>query len=208
MAISVFIIDDHFMVIEGIKTLLAGEKDIILTGHATDGKSALEYLAKNHTDVILMDINLPDINGIDLCAMVHKDYPKIKIIGLSTFNQLAYVESMIQNGASGYLLKNSTREEITEAIELVMDDKKIFSPEVNEMMKETSDTAPLISRREREVLQCISEGLTSKEISEKLFISINTVNTHRKSLMMKLNVNKTADLVRWAVKFNLVTITF
>ncbi|MBN2729528.1 MAG: response regulator transcription factor [Bacteroidales bacterium] len=208
MAISVFIVDDHFMVIEGIKTLLAGEKDIILTGHAMDGKSALEYLKKNHTDVILMDINLPDINGMDLCAMVHNEYPKVKIIGLSTFNQLAYVESMIQNGASGYLLKNSTREEITEAIELVMDDKKIFSPEVKEMMKETSDTTPLISRREREVLQCISEGLTSKEISEKLFISINTVNTHRKSLMMKLNVNKTADLVRWAVKFNLVTITF
>lgn len=208
MAISVFIVDDHFMVIEGIKTLLAGEKDIILTGHAMDGESTLEYLKKNHTDVILMDINLPDINGIELCAMVHKDYTNIKIIGLSTFNQLAYVESMIQNGASGYLLKNSTREEITEAIELVMDNKKVFSPEVNEMMKETSDTAPLISRREREVLQCVSEGLTSKEISDKLFISINTVNTHRKSLMMKLNVNKTADLVRWAVKFNLVTITF
>lgn len=208
MATSVFIVDDHFMVIEGLKTLLSNEKEIILTGFAVNGKSTLEHIEKNSPDIILMDINLPDINGMELCSMVLEKDSRIKIIGLSTFNQLAYVESMMNNGASGYLLKNSSKEEIIEAIELVMDGKKIFSPEVNKMMKASTDTAPLISRREKEVLQCISEGLTSKEISEKLFISINTVNTHRKSLMMKLAVNKTADLVRWAVKFNLVTITF
>lgn len=119
MKISVFIVDDHYMLIEGIRSLLQNESKIEWSGHATNAQSCLVFLKKHQPDVILMDINLPDMNGIDLCKEVLKLYPAIKVLGLSTYNQQPFIRNMLDNGAVGYILKNATKEELLKAIETV-----------------------------------------------------------------------------------------
>jgi DNA-binding NarL/FixJ family response regulator len=201
---KVFIVDDHYMVIEGIRSLFINEKSIEWTGHATNAASCLAFLQNQLPDIILIDINLPDISGVDLCKEVHRLYPQIKIIGLSTFNQLSFIKKMMENGASGYILKNATKEELIEAIELVMQGEQYFSDEVSGLLEAQTTEVPTITRREKEVLAFIAEGMTNPEIAEKIFISVNTVDTHRKNLLMKLDAKNTADLVRLAYKYGLI----
>lgn len=204
MKASVFIVDDHYMVIEGIRSLLHNEKSIEWMGHATNAASCLGFLKQQQPDVILMDVNLPDKSGTDLCKEVKQLYPAIVVLGLSTFNQQAIIRNMVDNGASGYVLKNATKEELLEAISVVMKGHTFFSTEAARSLKETHPQQPMITRREREVLQLIAEGLTNAEIAEKLFISIPTVNTHRKSLLEKFEVKNTATLISKAVRLALV----
>lgn len=204
MKTSVFIVDDHYMVIEGIYSLMQNEKDIDWMGHATNAVSCLAFLKMHTPDVILMDVNLPDMSGIDLCKQVTAMLPSVHILGLSTFNQQPIIKSMIDNGASGYVLKNASREELLQAIFTVMKGKNYLSMEAAISLRETQNATPLISRREREVLTLIADGFTTVEIAKKLFISVPTVNTHRKSLLAKFNVNNTAGLIKIAVKNNLV----
>ncbi|MBN9296258.1 MAG: response regulator transcription factor [Filimonas sp.] len=204
MKASVFIVDDHYMVIEGIRSLLHNEKSIEWMGHATNAASCLGFLKQQQPDVILMDVNLPDKSGTDLCKEVKQLYPAIIVLGLSTFNQQAIIRNMVDNGASGYVLKNATKEELLEAISVVMKGHTFFSIEAARSLKETHPQQPMITRREREVLQLIAEGLTNAEIAEKLFISIPTVNTHRKSLLEKFEVKNTATLISKAVRLALV----
>ena len=123
MAIKVFIVDDHYMVIEGIRSLLQNDKDIEWAGHASNAASCLAFLQQQQPDIILMDINLPDKSGIDLCKEVKQKYPSVFVIGLSTFNQQSFIQKMIDNGASGYLLKNATKEELLESIQTVASGK-------------------------------------------------------------------------------------
>lgn len=204
MKINVFIVDDHHMVIEGIRSLLQNERDIEWMGHAMNAASCLAFVKQQQPDVLLMDINLPDKSGTDLCREIKQLYPAVFILGLSTFNQQPIIRNMMDNGASGYILKNARREEIVLAIQTVMSGKEFLSFEVATALREQPKEAPLISRREKEVLSLIAEGLTNAEIAEKLFISVPTVNTHRKSLLAKFNVNNTAGLIKWAVKYNIV----
>lgn len=205
MKTSVFIVDDHYMVIEGIRSLLQNEMDIDWLGHATNASSCLSFLKQQLPDIILMDINLPDMNGIDLCKEVRKLYPSVFVLGLSTFNQQAYIRDMMENGASGYILKNADKEELLEAMNLVLKGKEYYSHEVVNSLKDIhNQNAPLITRREKEVLKLIAEGLTNAEISEKLFISIPTVNTHRKSLLEKFKVKNTATLIGKAIRQGLI----
>lgn len=204
MKTGVFIVDDHYMVIEGIRSLLQTEKDIEWMGHATNATSCLAFLKMHTPDVILMDVNLPDMSGIDLCKEVGALKPSIHILGLSTFNQQPIIRNMMDNEAAGYVLKNATKEELMEAINTVMRGKNYLSMEAALALRETQNAMPLISRREREVLTLIADGFTNAEIAEKLFISVPTVNTHRKSLLAKFNVGNTAGLIKLAVKFNLV----
>jgi len=204
MKINVFIVDDHHMVIEGIRSLLQNERDIEWMGHAMNAASCLAFVKQQQPDVLLMDINLPDKSGTDLCREIKQLYPAVFILGLSTFNQQPIIRNMMENGASGYILKNATREELILAIQTVMSGKEFLSFEVATALREQPKEAPLISRREKEVLSLIAEGLTNAEIAEKLFISVPTVNTHRKSLLAKFNVNNTAGLIKWAVKYNIV----
>lgn len=204
MKASVFIVDDHYMVIEGIRSLLQNEKDIDWMGHATNAASCLAFLKQQQPDVILMDINLPDQSGIDLCKEVREKYPSVLVLGLSTFNQQAYIRNMIDNGASGYVLKNADKSELLEAIATVLKGKDYFSFEARNSLKEAIADAPPITRREREVLNLITEGLTNAEIAEKLFVSVATVNTHRKSLLDKLNAKNTAILIGKALKAGLI----
>ncbi|MBS1653880.1 MAG: response regulator transcription factor [Bacteroidetes bacterium] len=204
MKANVFIVDDHYMVIEGIRSLLQNEKDIEWMGHATNAASCLGFLKQQQPDVILMDVNLPDMSGTDLCKQVKQLYPSVFVLGLSTFNQQPVIRNMMENGASGYVLKNATKEELMAAILAVVSGKTYFSMEAALSLKEPDNKLPLITRREKEVLLMIAEGFTNAEIAEKLFISIPTVNTHRKSLIEKFNVNNTATLISKAFKSGII----
>lgn len=205
MAIKIFIADDHYMVVEGIRSMLLQEKNIEWMGHAMTAASCMAFLNQQQPDVLLLDINMPDKSGIDLCKEIKIKYPEISIIGLSSFNQQSYIQKMITNGASGYVLKNATREEIVNAIETVANGDTFLSHEASITMRENKDAEiPVITRREKEVLQLIAEGLINKEIAEKLFISTTTVDTHRNSLLSKFDVKNTANLIRLAAQFNLI----
>lgn len=204
MKAGIFIVDDHYLVIEGIRSLLHDEKTIDWLGHATNAASCLDFLKHQQPDVILMDVSLPDINGTELCKQVKQLYPAILVLGLSTFNQHVIIRSMMDNGASGYVLKNATKEELLEAISIILNGEIYLSTEVVDALKESDAQQSLITRREKEVLHLIAEGLTNAEIAEKLFISVPTVNTHRKSIIEKLEVKNTATLISKAIKMGLI----
>jgi DNA-binding NarL/FixJ family response regulator len=206
--IKVFIVDDHYMVIEGIKTLLQNDAEIEFIGHASTAISCLSYLDSHEPDVILLDINLPDMSGIDLCLEIKRKIPAVKILGLSTFNQHSFIEKMLENGAMGYVLKNATRQEISLAVRNVYNGMKYLSYEASMTLREnhadSNPDAPMITRREKEILDMIGEGLTNPEIAEKLFISTTTVDTHRKNLLAKFQVKNTAALIKSAAQSKLL----
>lgn len=200
MRTKIFIVDDHYMVIEGIRSLLQHEQTIEWTGHAMSATSCLAFLKTQLPDIILMDINLPDKSGIELCKEVIEKYPSVFVIGLSTFNQQSFINKMMDNGASGYVLKNATRQELMEAIDTVMKGRQYLSFDVSQSLrKNENDDVPVLTRREKEVLELIASGLTNNEIADKLFISSTTVDTHRKNLLAKFNAKNTAALVKLAV---------
>lgn len=206
MKAKVFIVDDHYMVIEGIRSLLQNESGIEWTGHATNAESCLAFLQRQQPDVILMDISLPDKSGIDLCREVKTKYPVIRILGLSTFNQRSYIEKMMENGASGYLLKNAGREELLKGIEMALQRKTYMSHEAAlSLRSRNSQTLPILTRREKEVLELIAAGHTNQEIADKLFISYTTVDTHRKNLLQKFEAKNVAVLINMATKNGLIS---
>jgi DNA-binding NarL/FixJ family response regulator len=204
MPVKIFITDDHYMVIEGIRSLLQQEPGVEWIGHAMNADSCLAFLQQQQPDVILMDISLPGKSGIDLCKEVKEKYPSVFIIGLSTFNQQSFIQKMMENGASGYVLKNATREELMEAIQSVIRGKIYLSDEVSQTLRNTSSENIILTRREKEVLELIAEGMTNNEIGQKLFISITTVDTHRKNLLAKFEVKNTASLVRIATQQHII----
>jgi DNA-binding NarL/FixJ family response regulator len=203
--IRLFIIDDHYMIVEGIRSLLQSEKNIEWLGHAMTAESCMAFLQHDLPDVLLMDVNLPDQSGIDLCKVVKTKYPKIHIIGLSSFNQQSFIEKMLENGASGYVLKNATSLELIAAIETVMEGDIYLSHEAAIVVEKNQNSKiPIITRREKEVLLLIADGLTNNSISEKLFISPATVDTHRKNLLAKFEAKNTASLVKMAIMHQLI----
>jgi len=202
--IKTVILDDHLMVLEGVQSMLNSTSIIKLVETFSNGKSLLDYLKTETPDVILLDINLPDYNGIELCSIIKKSNPEIAIIGLSNFSDTNFIKNMIKNGALGYLLKNTTQEELIEAIKTVYT-KQQYLPKnlknklINESLGvQSSSFIPKLTRREKEVLQCISEELTNNEIADKLFISTKTVESHRKNLLQKFGVRNTAGLIKEA----------
>ncbi len=205
MTIKIFIVDDHYMIIEGIRSLLQHEAGLEWMGHAMNADSCLAFLEKQRPDVLFMDVNLPDQSGIELCLLVKKMYPKIHIIGLSSFNQYSFIQKMLHNGASGYVLKNATKKELLEAIDTIMEGKTYISKEVEANINISKNIGtPLITRREKEVLVLISDGLTNSEIAVKLFVSTTTVDTHRKNLLAKFDVKNTAALIRMAAQYQII----
>ena len=204
--IRVFIVDDHPLVQEGMRSLLDNEKGIEICGYAMTAQSCLGFFINNSADVILMDINLPDMSGLDLCKEIKTKYPGVMVLGLSTFNQGSYVTKMMENGASGYVLKNADKEELLEAIRDVNKGKTYLSFEAGQALRKTNESfqIPVITRREKEILALIAEGLTNPEIATKLFVSSFTVDSHRKNLLAKLNVKNTASLVKFAMEHQLI----
>ncbi len=206
--IRVFIVDDHPVVIEGIHSLLKNEKDIEWIGQAMNAQSCLGFFINNTADVILMDISMPGMDGVELCAAMKEKNPGIFILGLSTFNQGLYIKKMMENGASGYILKNSSKEELITAIRTVNDGGIFFSGEVGQALQEYQKSSmielPVLTPREKEILELIAEGYTNPQIAEKIFLSQFTVDSHRKNLLAKLNVKNTASLIRLAVERKLI----
>jgi DNA-binding NarL/FixJ family response regulator len=206
MPIKLFIVDDHYMVIEGIHSLLQNEKNIEWMGHASNAASCLSFIQNQKPDVILMDINLPDKSGIDLCREVKEKYPAVYILGLSTHNQQSFIEKMIASGASGYLLKNATQQELMEGIETVVKGNQYLSFDAaTAVRKPCNETEiPVITRREKEVLELIAEGMTNNEIAKKLFIGVSTVDTHRKNLLSKFDARNIAALIKIVMQLNII----
>jgi DNA-binding NarL/FixJ family response regulator len=206
--IRVFIVDDHPVVIEGIHSLLQNEKDIAWVGQAMNSQSCLGFFVNNTADVILMDISMPGMDGVELCSVIKNKYPGIFILGLSTFNQGLYIKKMMENGASGYILKNSSKEELIKAIQVVYEGGIYFSSEAGqalaEYQKSSKTELPVLTPREKEILGLIAEGYTNPQIAEKIFLSSFTVDSHRKNLLAKLNVKNTASLIRLAVERKLI----
>jgi len=206
--IRVFITDDHPLVLEGLRSLLSNEKEIELAGYAVNGQSCIDYFTNNSADVILMDIGLPDMSGIDLCETIKAKHPEVMVLALSSYNEGHYINAMMEKGASGYVIKNADKEELLQAIYEVNKGRTYLCFEAGHAARKESNNAkkllPPLTRREKEVLQLIAEGYTNPEIAEKLFVSSATVDTHRKSLLAKLNVKNTALLIRFAMEHKLV----
>ncbi len=206
--IRVFIVDDHPVVIEGIHSLLMNEKDIAWVGQAMNAQSCLGFFINNTADVVLMDISMPGMDGVELCAVMKEKYPGIFILGLSTFNQGLYIKKMMENGASGYILKNSSKDELIKAIHVVQEGGIYFSGEAGQALAEYQKSAktdlPVLTPREKEILELIAEGFTNPQIAEKIFLSQFTVDSHRKNLLAKLNVKNTATLIKYAVEHKLI----
>ncbi len=206
MITKLFIVDDHYLVIEGIRSMLQNEKNMEWMGHAMNAASCLAFLKHQQPDILFMDINLPDKSGVDLCKEVSEQFPAVSILGLSTYYQQPVIRNMMDNGAMGYVLKNASKQEILHAITTVRLGKTFLSFEAGQSLLETTDGTPEITRREKEVLQLIAEGLTNAEIAAKLFISVPTVNAHRKSLIEKFDAANTAMLIAKATKSGIVEI--
>jgi DNA-binding NarL/FixJ family response regulator len=204
--ITVFIIDDHEMIIEGIQSLLSNETDIEWMGSAKRPDELMNLLRVRQPDILLMDINLPQRSGIDLCLEVREKYPAIRIIGLSTSFQPSVIRKMKENGASGYLLKDVTKKEIIAAFHEVCQGREYVSRSVSEVLRQSAppEGLPLLTKREKEILGLIAEGMTNQAIADKLFLSYATVETHRKHMLTKFGVKNTAALVKMAVINHLI----
>ncbi|TGD77153.1 response regulator [Hymenobacter wooponensis] len=205
--IDVMLVDDHRMVLEGLRVLLEPLEFVAVTGTCTTAAEVLTALQAHVPDVLLLDINLPDQNGVDLCLQLTQAYPTLRVLALTTLNEKSYVTRMMQNGAAGYVLKNASPEELAEAITRVHAGKKYFSDEVQELLLQPTPAAPeipVLTRREKEVLALIADGLTSHDIAEKLFLSALTVETHRRNIITKFGVSNTASLIKLAAQYQLI----
>jgi len=207
--IKVLLVDDHQIVIDGIKSLLENTDDIQVVATANNGNEAISTLKLLTVDVILMDIDMPGINGIDATRQIHEKYKSIKIIMLTMHSESAMIKNLIEIGAHGYLLKNSSKEELVDAIYKVAKGAKYFSSEVTMSMlnpekSKTSEIQIDFTQREIEIIHLLADGLTNKEIGDKLFISHRTVDTHRTNIMKKVGVNNVAGLISFAIKNGLV----
>lgn len=206
--IQLLIADDHKVLLEGFISLFKSLDDINVVVTANDGYEAIEGLRQTHVDVALLDINMPKLNGVETCKIITENYPNVKVIALSMFKQSSYVNKMKINGAKGYLLKDDSSDEIIEAIRRVHAGEEYFSDQIKEVLSNPSLEVELdsssITRRETEILALIGEGLSTKLIGEQLFISMHTVESHRKNLLLKFKAKNTASLVKRAMDIGLL----
>ncbi|SHL98595.1 response regulator [Mucilaginibacter sp. OK098] len=203
--IKIIQVEDHSLVTEGVRAFIAAEADMEYTASCNSGENLVQVLQSRQPDVILMDINLPDTTGIELCKLVKDKYPGIVVLALSINNQPGIIRKMTESGASGYVLKDASRQEIIEAIRTVAKGKTYFSRSVSMALRKTDATdLPPLTRREREVLELIADGYTNPQIAESLFVDVTTIDFHRKNMLSKYKVKNTAALIKVAVSNNLI----
>ena len=209
--IKIAILDDHNMVLRGIETMLEDSDVVNLIATYSRGHQLLENISNNLPNVLLLDINLPDSNGIDLCKELTKKHPELAIIALSNYSETGFVKNMLRNGAKGYLLKNTDKQELITAITTVHKGTNYLPRGIQEILLNDSignpsqiTFIPKLSRREKEVLNLIAKEHINQEIADLLFISTKTVESHRNNLIQKLGVRNTAGLIRLAVEKGLL----
>ena len=206
--IKILIADDHQLVLDGIKANIRRISEFEIVGEARDGREVLESADHLSVDVVLMDIDMPVMNGIEATAQLLRNHPHIKVLALTMHNEKGMIDSMLNAGASGYLLKNVDKEEMMDAIKKVAAGQKYFSSDVTLMLLQKKATEIIsdnkndiiLTAREKEILQLVALGLSSKEIAGKLFISLATVESHRTNLFKKLKVKNAAELISLSMK--------
>jgi Response regulator containing a CheY-like receiver domain and an HTH DNA-binding domain len=208
--INVLLTDDHQIIIDGLKSLLKNQDDINVIAEANNGREAIRLLGLLSVDVVLMDIDMPVLNGIDALKEIKKQFGKVKVIILSMHNEAGMIKSLIDIGANGYLLKSCSQDELIDAIQKVAAGQSYFSADVTlALIKPSNGSNPeqkneLLTDRETEILKHIAGGFSNKEIGDQLFISHRTVDTHRTNLMKKLQVNNIAGLISYAIRNGIV----
>ena len=211
--VKILLVENHTIVREGLRTLLE-EKGYAVIGEAEDGRTGAQMASELDPDVVVMDISLPLLSGIEATRRIHKEKPEVKIIMLTIHDEETYIYKSLEAGASGYLVKDTASKDLLDAINAVLEGGLYLSPNFPPEYLETymkmvrsgkkADDFSRLTNREREILQAIAEGYTSKQIAEQLFISVKTVENHRANIMNKLNIHDTASLVRYAIKIGLV----
>jgi DNA-binding NarL/FixJ family response regulator len=215
MSIRVLLVDDHRMMIAGLRSLLASQSDIEVVGEASDGRAALDLLSNVSPDVVVMDVGMPEMNGIEATRRIRAGYEHVRVIALSAYTEEHYVHHMLEAGACGYVLKVAAVEDLVQAVRAVNRGKTYLSPEIAGPVVERSTHAhagggtsafSTLGSREREVLQLVAEGKASKQIATEMHISMKTVETHRRNIVEKLGLHGTAELTKYAVREGLTSL--
>ena len=216
MSIRILIADDHKIMLAGLRSLLEKQTDFEVVGEADNGRKAVQMAQEKTPDVVVMDVSMPDLNGIEATMQIIESLPKTRVVALSMHSDKRFVMGMLRAGASGYLLKDCASQELANAIAQVAGGKKYLSPEITGVViddfllggssEEVTTAASPLSPREREVLQLIAEGWSTKQIASHLYVSIKTIETHRRQIMRKLDLHAIADLTKYAIREGLTSI--
>jgi DNA-binding NarL/FixJ family response regulator len=214
MSIKIILADDHKLMREGLKSLLNQQADISVVGQADNGREAVQLTERMGPDVVVMDVSMPDLNGIDATRQILSRAPRTRVIALSMHSDRQFVVEMLRAGAAGYMVKDSAFEELASAIRTVARGQTYLAARIGKLSMEDLKTdfheqplvAPRLTDREREVLQLIAEGKGTKEIAAELFLSAKTVETHRQHLMDKLDMYSVAELTKYAIREGLTTL--
>ena len=215
MSIRVLLVDDHQMMRQGLRSLLSAEADIEIVGEAADGRTALELVRTLTPDVVVMDVGMPDLNGVEATRRIRAEHPSAKVVALSTHTDKRYVHHMLEAGACGYVLKIAAHVELLRAVRAASLGGTYLSSEIAGLVVERS-TSPrrggdvsaysTLGAREREVLQLVAEGKTSAETAKEMHISIKTVESHRRNIVLKLGLRGTAELTKYAIREGLTSL--
>lgn len=208
-SVNILLVDDHQLVIDGLRSLLSTERQYVITAEANDGAAALDIIknAPGHFNLVISDISMPLMDGVALCSRIKQQFPEIKVLILSMYNNITAVKEAVAAEADGYILKNTGKEELLKAIHRITDGGTYFSQDIlpilynqyNKERKQVADTA-ILTQREREILTLILKEKTSEEIAQHLFISKKTVDNHRANILEKTNCKSTIGLVKYAIK--------
>lgn len=202
--IEVIIVDDHKILVEGLVKLINASDIAIVTDVCFDAKSCRNILKSNMPDVLLLDVSLPDTDGMKLCKELKELYPELKILVLSSFSEYSIIKKMLENGAKGYTLKSVLYEELIKGIQSVAYGQTFICHELESQIKKKSDSPVWLTPRENDILKLIAEGYTNSEIAEKLFLSPETIKGYRNNLLFKLGAKNTAMLVKIAIEEKLI----
>jgi DNA-binding NarL/FixJ family response regulator len=215
-SINVLVIDDHQLIIDGLKSILQDEEAVTFAGGANNMQEALGFLSSNQVDVVLCDISMPDHSGIEVAKKIRELYPDIKVLALTMHEDIRMISGMIEAGASGYLLKRTNMNEVLEAIQMVASGRKYLGREVQAIMMDdlvhrepeqgiTGDSSARLTNREKEILNLVAREFNNEEIAEKLFISERTVETHRRNIFTKTNTKSIVGLIKYAIRKGLIS---
>ena len=215
MSLRILLADDHRIMREGLRSLLEKQPDMEVIAEAENGRTTVRLSRELKPDVVVMDIAMPDLNGIEATRQIFAESPGVKVIALSMLSDTKFVREMLSAGASGYLLKDSAFEELDSALRTVTNNQTYLSPKIAGLVvkdylgtisTKESSTSPILTNREREVTQLFAEGKTTKQIASRLYVSIKTVETHRKKIMDKLGISSIAELTKYAIREGLTSL--